>query len=88
MNVNPITADTKVAKILTQHPDTIDIFLRHGCPDMSHGLFKLMSNIMPLKLAAFVHRIPLDQLLSELNARANAAGNTNDSRQANADTSA
>ena len=67
MTSNPIVSNTKVSQIISQYPQTVPVFLQYGCPDMSRGLFKMMSKMMPLKWAAVVHRIPLDELLQKLN---------------------
>ena len=63
-----ITARTRVWSILTSWPSTYDVFRRHGCPDMRQGIFAITARIMPLHWAAWMHRVPLDQLLAELNA--------------------
>lgn len=65
-----ITGDMKVAEVITRWPETIDVFLGHGCPDMSSGLFRFMARIMSVRRAARVHRIELDSLLADLNAAA------------------
>lgn len=68
-----ITGDTKVADVIREQPTTIDVFLAYGCPDMRRGLFLMMSRIMSVRAAARVHRLPLEDLLKDLNAAAEAA---------------
>lgn len=66
MNAMMIRSNQKVADILKHHPQTYHVFRRHGCPDMRSGFFSLMAQIMSIRNAARIHRIPVDQLLSEL----------------------
>lgn len=61
-----IDPDRKVADIVEQHPQTCRVFLDHGCPDMREGFFSLMARIMSIRNAARIHRIPLDELLEDL----------------------
>ena len=63
MTSNPIVSNTKASQIISQYHQTVPVFLQYGCPDMSRGLFKMM----PLKWAVVVRRIPLDELLQNLN---------------------
>ena len=62
-----ISPRTRVSTVLSRWPSTYDIFRKHGCPDMRHGLFAITARIMPLAWAARIHRVPLDLLLRELN---------------------
>jgi hypothetical protein len=71
-----ITSRTRVWSILTTWPESYEIFRRHGCPDMRRGLFAITARIMPLAWAARIHRVPLDQLLRELNACADREQNS------------
>ena len=68
MQPQQITADLRVAHVLRRWPDTYKVFCRFGCPDMRRGFFAFMARIMRLRWAARVHRIPIAELLSELNA--------------------
>lgn len=61
-----IDADQKVAELIEQHPQTCQVFLSHGCPDMRKGFFSLMARIMSIRNAARIHRIPLEELLTDL----------------------
>ncbi len=63
-----ITPSQKVAELLDRHPQTYQIFRKHGCPDMRDGFFSLMARIMSIRNAARIHQIPLDELLEELEA--------------------
>ena len=63
-----ITPRTRIWSILTTWPTSYEIFRRHGCPDMRRGIFAITARIMPLAWAARIHRVPLEQLLRELNA--------------------
>lgn len=58
----------KVAEVLKRYPHTYEVFRKHGCPDMRSGFFSYMARIMSVRNAAKIHRIPLDQLMSELKA--------------------
>lgn len=66
--MDPITPDMKVAEVIDRHPQTVDVFLAHGCPDMRGGLFRYMARLMSVRNAARIHRIPLDELMAHLNA--------------------
>lgn len=64
----PVTPDMKVWTMFQHHPQTMDVFLRHGCPDMRKGIFPFMARIMKVRWAARMHGIPLDALMRDLNA--------------------
>jgi glyoxylase-like metal-dependent hydrolase (beta-lactamase superfamily II)/rhodanese-related sulfurtransferase len=68
-----VTPDTNVSDIITHHPQTVAIFLDHGCPDMRGGFFAVMARVMPLRWAAMIHRIPLPVLINDLNAAINSS---------------
>jgi len=68
MQAEPITSELRVADVLRRWPAAFDVFERHGCPDMRRGFFAMMARVMRLRWAARVHKIPLGQLLDELNA--------------------
>ena len=61
-----ITPEFRVARILREHPETYDVFMKYGCPDMRRGFFGFMARIMKLSWAARVHRIPLNDLVASL----------------------
>lgn len=63
-----ISAEMRVREVLNRHPQAAEVFLKHGCPDMRKGFFALMARIMRVRWAAFVHRIPCDRLVADLNA--------------------
>ena len=58
--------DQKVADLVEKHPETLAVFDSYGCPDMRRGFFSLMARIMSVRNAARMHRIPLDDLLEDL----------------------
>jgi hypothetical protein len=70
-----ITPGMHVSSILSRWPATFDVFRTHGCPDMRRGIFAITARIMPLRWAARIHKIDLEQLLRELNACANGEQN-------------
>lgn len=67
MSEQKITAEMKVSRVVKEHPETIEAFLGHGCPDMRKGIFPIMARIMNVKRAAWIHKIPLEGLLRDLN---------------------
>lgn len=64
--MNSFDPDMKVANIIEQYPQTCEVFLNNGCPDMRKGFFSFMAQIMSIRNAARIHRIPLDELLNDL----------------------
>ena len=68
MSEQIITADMRVSQVVKRHPETVEVFLRHGCPDMCYGIFALLARIMKVRWASRVHKIPLGELLADLNA--------------------
>jgi hypothetical protein len=68
-----ITGDMKVADVLRRCPETVDVFLGRGCPDMRRGLFSLMARLMSVRNAARIHKIDLGPLLADLNKVAQGA---------------
>lgn len=68
MDEDPITADMRVWTIYRRYPQTLDVFFRFGCPDIRKGLFPLMMRFMKLKWAARAHRIPVENMVRDLNA--------------------
>lgn len=72
-----IAPDMKVAEVIRTRPETVDVFLEYGCPDMRGGFYAVMARLMSVRNAARIHRLPLDDLLADLNrAGADAAGET------------
>jgi hypothetical protein len=69
-----ITGDMKVADVLRRCPETLDVFLDRGCPDMRRGLFSLMARLMSVRNAARIHKLDLGPLLRDLNKVAQGAG--------------
>lgn len=64
--MNSIEPDLKVAQLVEQYPQTYQVFQKYGCPDMRDGFFSLMARIMSIRNAARIHRIPLEELLKDL----------------------
>lgn len=62
-----ITPKMTVASVLAQYPDTAAVFRRHGCPDLRRGVFARMYRIMSVRAAARMQRIPLADLMRDLN---------------------
>ncbi len=67
MTQRTITGDMRVWDVIEHFPETYEVFLRHGCPDMKKGIFALSAHIMKINWAAKIHHIPVDRLLEELN---------------------
>lgn len=67
--MNRITPSMKVADVIDRHPGTVDVFLSYDCPDMRGGFFRLMARMMSVRAAAWIHGIPLEDLLADLNER-------------------
>lgn len=63
-----ITGDMRVWEVIQRYPETYDVFRRHGCPEMRKGIFALSAHVMKVRWAARAHKIPLDELLRDLNA--------------------
>jgi hypothetical protein len=68
-----ITGQMKVAEVIRRCPETIDVFIARGCPDMRRGFFNLMARVMSVRNAARIHKIPLEPLLEDLNRAAQDA---------------
>lgn len=61
-----IEPNQKVADLLEHHPSTYEVFREYGCPDMREGFFSVMARIMSIRNAARIHRIPLEDLMEDL----------------------
>lgn len=61
-----ITPDMNVAELVERHPETIEVFRRHDCPDMKKPFFRVTARLMSIRNAARIHRIPLDRLMADL----------------------
>lgn len=64
--MDTIEPKRKVADLLEEHPHSYHVFRKYGCPDMRKGFFSLMARMMSIRNAALIHRIPLDELLDDL----------------------
>jgi hypothetical protein len=62
-----IKSDMMVADVIQRYPETIEVLLGRGCPDMRSGFFNLMARFMSIRNAARIHRIPLTPPLEDLN---------------------
>lgn len=67
MKQHDVTPDMMVWEVIQEHPETVDVFRRHGCPDMRSGIFAASAHVMKVKWAAKMHKIPLDELMTDLN---------------------
>ena len=65
---SPIHREMTVGEVIRENPEKVAVFLKHGCPDMRRGFFRLMATFMKIKWAAAFHRINIDELERELNA--------------------
>lgn len=65
--MNRIRPEMKVAEVIDRHPETVEIFFEYDCPDMRGGFFRMMASIMSVRAAAWMHGIPLEDLLRDLN---------------------
>lgn len=66
-----IREDMKVWDVIREYPQTFEIFKKYGCPDMRSGVYALSARIMNVKWAARMHKIPVEDLLRDLNMVAN-----------------
>ncbi len=64
--MDSINPDQKVAHLVEKYPQTFQVFQKYGCPDMREGFFSLMARIMSIRNAARIHRIPLNDLVADL----------------------
>jgi hypothetical protein len=63
-----ITKDTRVSDILKEYGDIADVMEVFGVKRVGRYSIRLMlTRILTVKRAAFVHRIPLDEFLEILN---------------------
>jgi len=63
MNKEKITKDMILGEIVSKHPESIDIFFKHGLPcAMCHGAFH-----ETIEQGAISHGIKLKPLLDDLN---------------------
>lgn len=63
-----IDPNNKVSDLIEAYPQTFEVFSKHGCPDMREGFFSFMARIMSIRNAARIHRIPIDELIKDLEA--------------------
>jgi len=67
MATQHVDGDMRVWKVIQEHPETYEVFRKHGCPDMRKGIFALSAHLMKIRWAAKAHHIPADELLRDLN---------------------
>jgi len=67
MTDKPIKGDMRVWEVLQEHPETLSVFSRHGCPERLSGILSLPTRIMKIRRAARAHNISAAKLLKDLN---------------------
>lgn len=68
MAERPVDAEMPVWEVYRRHPKTIDVFLGYGCPDIRRGAFPLIMRLVKVRWAARMHRVPVEDMLRDLNA--------------------
>lgn len=68
--MDSIGSGMKGAEVVDRHPETVQVFLRHDCPDKRSGLFRIMSYVMSVRWAA---RIDNQAHISEAKAQSGIA---------------
>lgn len=59
-----ITANTMVSDILKEHGDIAEIMEIFGVKRVgSYGIRKLLTKVITIRMAAFVHRVPLNKFI-------------------------
>ena len=62
-----ITKDTKVSAILNEYGDIADVMEIFGVQRVGrYSLRRLLGKVLTVKIAARIHRVPLDEFLSIL----------------------
>ncbi len=62
-----ITKNTRVADILNEYGDIADVMEIFGVNRVGrYSLRRLLGKVLTVKLAALIHRVPLDEFLSML----------------------
>lgn len=62
-----ITKDTRVSDILKEYGDIADVMELFGVKRVGrYSIRALLSNLLTVKLAARIHRVPLDEFLRML----------------------
>jgi len=63
-----ITKNTIVYTILKEHGDIAEVMEMLGVKKVGNFSFrKLLTRIITVRIAAFVHRVPLDEFIEKLN---------------------
>jgi hypothetical protein len=69
---SPVVPGMRVSTVIRRYPGAVGVFLKFGCPDMRSGFFSVMARIMRVRWAARIHRLPLADLLEQLNRAADS----------------
>lgn len=67
MEGKTIHGDMKVWDVLERYPQTYEVFMKHGCPDMRTGIYSVSARIMKVRWAAKMHKITPEELVRDLN---------------------
>ena len=67
MAERPVDAEMPVWEVYRRYPQTIDVFLGYGCPDIRRGAFPLLMRVVRLKWVARMHRVAVADLVRDLN---------------------
>jgi hypothetical protein len=54
VNEQKITADMKVAEVVEEYPETLEVFLGRGCPDMRKGVVRFRKIMSASAVAAWM----------------------------------
>lgn len=68
-----ITKDTRVADILNEYGDIADVMEIFGVQRVGrYSLRRILGKVLTVKMAARIHRVPLDEFLSILEKAVNS----------------
>ncbi|MFC1905008.1 DUF1858 domain-containing protein, partial [Chloroflexota bacterium] len=71
-----ITKDTRVSDILKEYGDIADVMEVFGVQRVGrYSLRRILTKVLTVKIAAFVHRVPLDDFLQMLHRAVNSNDN-------------
>lgn len=63
-----ITREMNVRKVLTQYPEALEVFIRHGFTPMKNPVLRFfLTRLVTIEQAAKKHYLPLTPLLEDLN---------------------
>ena len=67
MEIMEITKDTRVSEILKEYGDIADVMEVFGVKKVGrYSIGRILTKVLTVKMAAFVHRVPLDDFLQML----------------------